>query len=120
MDKQGIRAIVLPDHHFYVTPLLSLFLFTTRASPCHFLPQSRSTMRTTAASSTVSCDSCSPELQANHCTGTLMAPTVMYRVICGLPHPPEPFTRKYTFAPAIVEGYCRRRVLDRQYPGITA
>ena len=49
-----------------------------------------------------------------------MAPTVMYRVIYGLPNPPEAFTRRYTFAPAIVEGYCRRRVLDRQYPGITA
>lgn len=47
-----------------------------------------------------------------------MAPEVFYTVCFGGKDVPESITKLYTFTPAILHGYCRRRVRFAQYPGI--
>lgn len=52
--------------------------------------------------------------------GTLMAPQVLYRVIYGAEKPAAGQAGLLTVEPAILEGYCRRRVKYADYPGVTA
>ncbi|KAL2145504.1 hypothetical protein VTI28DRAFT_7140 [Corynascus sepedonium] len=50
--------------------------------------------------------------------GTLMAPEVFYSVCYGSKNVPEAVAKLHTFQPAILHGYCRRRVRYADYPGI--
>ncbi|AEO62748.1 7fdbac82-0bd9-4da0-a25d-b28e5aee0a1f [Thermothielavioides terrestris] len=57
-----------------------------------------------------------------HCAffyGTLMVPEVFYSVCYGSKDVPEAIAKLHTFQPAILHGYCRRRVQFADYPGIT-
>lgn len=49
-----------------------------------------------------------------------MAPEVFFTVCYRKPNVPEPINSKYVFTPAILHGYCRRRVQNADYPGITS
>ena len=51
--------------------------------------------------------------------GTLMAPSVLYRVIYGNPQPMEYQKQQTSSAPALLEGYERRKVQACDYPAIT-
>ncbi|KAL2262035.1 hypothetical protein VTK26DRAFT_2667 [Humicola hyalothermophila] len=56
-----------------------------------------------------------------HCAffyGTLMVPDVFFTVCYGGKDVPEAIRKLHTFQPAILHGYCRRRVRFAQYPGI--
>jgi len=56
-----------------------------------------------------------------HCAffyGTLMVPGVFYSVCYNASDPPKAFQDLHTFTPAILHGYCRRRVEFADYPGI--
>ncbi|KAH6845569.1 AIG2-like family-domain-containing protein [Chaetomium sp. MPI-CAGE-AT-0009] len=50
--------------------------------------------------------------------GTLMAPDVFHTVCYGTKDVPEAIRELHTFHPAILHGYCRRRVKYADYPGI--
>ncbi|KAH7165946.1 AIG2-like family-domain-containing protein [Dactylonectria macrodidyma] len=50
--------------------------------------------------------------------GTLMAPEVFFSVCYGDKDPPQVIKNMHTFAPAVLEGYCRHRVRYADYPGI--
>jgi hypothetical protein len=52
--------------------------------------------------------------------GTLMAPSVLYRVIYGNPQPLDYQKQQTSSAPALLEGYERRKVQGCDYPAITA
>ncbi|KAH7152199.1 hypothetical protein B0J13DRAFT_547855 [Dactylonectria estremocensis] len=52
--------------------------------------------------------------------GTLMATEVFFRVCYGDKNPPQAIKNMHTFTPAVLEGYCRHRVQDADYPGIIA
>ncbi|RKU40227.1 hypothetical protein DL546_002338 [Coniochaeta pulveracea] len=52
--------------------------------------------------------------------GTLMVPEVFYSVCYDSKHVPDHIAKRHTFQPAVLEGYCRRRVRHADYPGITA
>ncbi|KAK3308727.1 AIG2-like family-domain-containing protein [Chaetomium strumarium] len=52
--------------------------------------------------------------------GTLMVPEVFYSVCYLDKNPPKAITKLHTFHPAILPGYCRRRVKYADYPGIVA
>jgi hypothetical protein len=52
--------------------------------------------------------------------GTLMAPTVLYRVIYLNPQPAEPQKRQTKSVPALLADYQRRKVKGCDYPAITA
>ncbi|KAK4104751.1 hypothetical protein N658DRAFT_492846 [Parathielavia hyrcaniae] len=57
-----------------------------------------------------------------HCAffyGTLMVPDVFYSVCYGTKDVPDAVAKLHTFQPAILHGYCRRRVRYADYPGIT-
>ncbi|KAK4127414.1 hypothetical protein N657DRAFT_641404 [Parathielavia appendiculata] len=57
-----------------------------------------------------------------HCAffyGTLMVPDVFYLVCYGAKDVPDAYAKLHTFQPAILHGYCRRRVRFADYPGIT-
>ncbi|KAL2136934.1 hypothetical protein VTI74DRAFT_95 [Chaetomium olivicolor] len=57
-----------------------------------------------------------------HCAffyGTLMVPDVFYSVCYGTKDVPEAIAKLHSFHPAILHGYCRRRVKYADYPGIT-
>ena len=51
--------------------------------------------------------------------GTLMAPTVMWRVIHGTAEPYDYEKKQTTSVPALLTGYERRKVKYRDYPAIT-
>ncbi|KAK1760700.1 AIG2-like family-domain-containing protein [Echria macrotheca] len=51
--------------------------------------------------------------------GTLMVPGVFFSVILGDGNPGPEVRKLYSFTPAILHGYCRRRVAGADYPGIT-
>ncbi|KAK4225884.1 AIG2-like family-domain-containing protein [Podospora fimiseda] len=50
--------------------------------------------------------------------GTLMAPDVFYTVCYGTKQVPKAIADLHTFTPAILHGYCRRRVNGAVYPGM--
>ncbi|KAK3325551.1 AIG2-like family-domain-containing protein [Apodospora peruviana] len=52
--------------------------------------------------------------------GTLMVPEVFYSVCYGTKSVPPAIAALHTFRPAVLHGYCRRRVLHADYPGIVA
>lgn len=57
-----------------------------------------------------------------HCAffyGTLMVPDVFFTVCYRDSSPPKEIQALHTFTPAILHGYCRRRVRHADYPGIT-
>ncbi|KAK3955375.1 AIG2-like family-domain-containing protein [Pseudoneurospora amorphoporcata] len=57
-----------------------------------------------------------------HCAffyGTLMVPEVFYTVCYNTKTVPDAIAAQHTFTPAILPGYCRRRVKWADYPGIT-
>ncbi|KAK3945122.1 AIG2-like family-domain-containing protein [Diplogelasinospora grovesii] len=59
---------------------------------------------------------------ATHCAffyGTLMVPEVFYSVCYNNKSVPKAIADLHTFHPATLHGYCRRRVLYADYPGIT-
>lgn len=47
-----------------------------------------------------------------------MVPDVFFSVCFGTKNPAPPIQALYTFTPAILHGYCRRRVRGADYPGI--
>nr|CAC18276.2 related to disease resistance protein aig2 [Neurospora crassa] len=51
--------------------------------------------------------------------GTLMVPEVFFTVCYNLKIVPDVVARQHVFTPAILHGYCRRRVKSADYPGIT-
>ncbi|KAL1868857.1 hypothetical protein VTK73DRAFT_3473 [Phialemonium thermophilum] len=56
-----------------------------------------------------------------HCAffyGTLMAPEVFFTVCYRTARVPEAIARLHDFRPALLKGYCRRRVRSADYPGI--
>ncbi|KAL1837659.1 hypothetical protein VTJ49DRAFT_3535 [Mycothermus thermophilus] len=56
-----------------------------------------------------------------HCAffyGTLMVPEVFYSVCYGTKDVPEAVAKLHTFQPAILHGFCRRRVKSADYPGM--
>ncbi|KAK3359330.1 AIG2-like family-domain-containing protein [Lasiosphaeria hispida] len=58
-----------------------------------------------------------------HCAffyGTLMIPDVFYSVCYGGKDVPEAIKNLHKFQPAILHGYCRRRVRYADYPGMIA
>ncbi|KAK4155964.1 AIG2-like family-domain-containing protein [Chaetomidium leptoderma] len=68
-----------------------------------------------AAQNTVKSD------EGTHCAffyGTLMVPDVFHSVCYGTKDVPEAISKLHTFQPAILHGYCRRRVRYADYPGI--
>ena len=48
-----------------------------------------------------------------------MVPDVFYSVCYGTKNVPEAIAKLHTFQPAVLHGYCRRRVRYADYPGIT-
>lgn len=52
--------------------------------------------------------------------GTLMAPSVLYRVIYGNAKPTDSEKRQTTSVPALLDGFQRRKVSECDYPAITA
>lgn len=48
-----------------------------------------------------------------------MVPDVFYSVCYGSKNVPKAIAKLHTFNPAILHGYCRRRVKYADYPGIT-
>ncbi|KAL2179024.1 AIG2-like family-domain-containing protein [Thermothelomyces heterothallicus CBS 202.75] len=50
--------------------------------------------------------------------GAQMLPEVFYSVCYGSKNVPEAIAKQHTFQPAILHGYCRRRVRYADYPGI--
>ncbi|KAK0652033.1 hypothetical protein B0T16DRAFT_405243 [Cercophora newfieldiana] len=48
-----------------------------------------------------------------------MVPGVFYNVCYNTSDPPKAIQDLHTFSPAILHGYCRRRVQHADYPGIT-
>ncbi|KAH6844575.1 AIG2-like family-domain-containing protein [Chaetomium sp. MPI-CAGE-AT-0009] len=50
--------------------------------------------------------------------GTQMLPEVFYSACYGTKNVPEEIKKRHTFRPAILHGYCRRRVEGANYPGI--
>ena len=48
-----------------------------------------------------------------------MVPAVFYSVCYGTKDVPEAIQKLHTFTPAILHGYCRRRVRYADYPGVT-
>ena len=48
-----------------------------------------------------------------------MVPDVFYTVCYGTKDVPDAIANLHTFNPAILDGYCRRRVKHADYPGIT-
>ncbi|KAK3684809.1 AIG2-like family-domain-containing protein [Podospora appendiculata] len=60
--------------------------------------------------------------EGSHCAffyGTLMVPEVFYSVCYGSKDVHPAIAGLHTFQPAILHGYCRRRVQYADYPGIT-
>ncbi|KAK5663131.1 hypothetical protein OQA88_6548 [Cercophora sp. LCS_1] len=58
----------------------------------------------------------------DHCAffyGTLMVPDVFFTVCHNTKDVPAAIRDLYTFQPALLHGYCRRRVKLADYPGIT-
>ncbi|KAK4137535.1 hypothetical protein BT67DRAFT_438787 [Trichocladium antarcticum] len=56
-----------------------------------------------------------------HCAffyGTLMVPDVFYSVCYGSKDVPKAIAQLHSFHPALLHGYCRRRVRYADYPGI--
>ncbi|EGS21087.1 disease resistance protein aig2-like protein [Thermochaetoides thermophila DSM 1495] len=51
--------------------------------------------------------------------GTLMAPEVFFTVCYDTKNVPEEVKKRHNFHEAILHGYCRRRVRNADYPGIT-
>ncbi|KAK3403097.1 AIG2-like family-domain-containing protein [Sordaria brevicollis] len=51
--------------------------------------------------------------------GTLMVPEVFYTVCYNSKTVPDVIARQHVFTPAILHGYCRHRVKQADYPGIT-
>ncbi|ROW09079.1 hypothetical protein VMCG_02882 [Cytospora schulzeri] len=51
--------------------------------------------------------------------GTLMEPQVFYLVCYNNKDPTEEIKKRHSFQPAILHGYCRRRVCNADYPGMT-
>ncbi|TLS30575.1 hypothetical protein PpBr36_03128 [Pyricularia pennisetigena] len=49
---------------------------------------------------------------------TQMASEVFFTVCFRMADPPQALKSEYTFRPAILHGYCRRRVKNADYPGI--
>lgn len=60
----------------------------------------------------------SPKTYTAFFYGTLMASEVFFTVCFRMANPPQALKSEYTFRPAILHGYCRRRVKDADYPGI--
>lgn len=52
--------------------------------------------------------------------GTLMVPSIFFRVTVDNTHPPASHTENYTFTPALLHNYSRRKVLGDDFPGICA
>ncbi|KAF4975197.1 hypothetical protein FZEAL_7982 [Fusarium zealandicum] len=50
--------------------------------------------------------------------GTLMAPEVFFSVVYGDKNPPQAIKDLHTFSPAILEGYCRRKIQYADYPAV--
>ncbi|KAJ9148226.1 hypothetical protein NKR23_g5179 [Pleurostoma richardsiae] len=50
--------------------------------------------------------------------GTLMEPQIFYTVCYSSGDPPRHIKKKHAFNPAILHGYCRRRINDADYPGM--
>ncbi|KAB5545556.1 AIG2-like family-domain-containing protein [Coniochaeta sp. 2T2.1] len=50
--------------------------------------------------------------------GTLMASEVFFTVCYGTKNIPDEVAKRHTFTPAILHGYCRRRVKGAAYPGV--
>ncbi|KAG6356774.1 hypothetical protein INS49_014648 [Diaporthe citri] len=50
--------------------------------------------------------------------GTLMEPQVFFSVCYDNKDPPEEIRKRHTFQPAVLHGYCRRRVRGADYPGM--
>ncbi|KAJ4147916.1 hypothetical protein LMH87_002412 [Akanthomyces muscarius] len=50
--------------------------------------------------------------------GTLMAPEVFFSVCYGTKSPPAAIQALHSFAPAVLDDYCRHRVQYADYPGI--
>ena len=49
-----------------------------------------------------------------------MAPEVFFTVCYGTANVPDEVAKRYDFKPAVLHGYCRRRVRGEDYPGMTA
>lgn len=60
-----------------------------------------------------------PETRTAFFYGTLMEPQVFYLVCYNNKDPSEEVKKQHTFQPAILHGYCRRRVRSADYPGMT-
>ncbi|KAF2841526.1 hypothetical protein M501DRAFT_1000774 [Patellaria atrata CBS 101060] len=50
--------------------------------------------------------------------GTLMSPSILFRVIHGTPNPPTYLTNPYTSTPALLPHHRRHRVRHADYPGV--
>jgi gamma-glutamylcyclotransferase (GGCT)/AIG2-like uncharacterized protein YtfP len=48
-----------------------------------------------------------------------MAPEIFYSVCYNNSKVPAEIAKRHSFTPAILHGYCRRRVMHADYPGIT-
>ncbi|KAK3900670.1 AIG2-like family-domain-containing protein [Staphylotrichum tortipilum] len=60
--------------------------------------------------------------EGTHCAffyGTLMVPDVFYSVCYNSKDVPDAIAKLHSFRPALLHGYCRRRVKYADYPGIT-
>ncbi|KAL2119228.1 hypothetical protein VTJ04DRAFT_6188 [Mycothermus thermophilus] len=72
-------------------------------------------------SSTTTPNESVPSDDGVHCAffyGTLMVPDVFYTVCYNTKDVPPAIAALHTFQPAILHGYCRRRVKMADYPGI--
>lgn len=71
---------------------------------------------TTMASSTTT----APRTHTGFFYGTLMVPQIFFRVTCQNATPPSSWTSNYTFTPALLHDFSRRKVEGNDFPGITA